>query len=241
MISYQNSSKLKTAAKDMLTGKYGTAILIIILAQMINFFASELTAMFISVTSVVGMAVYLCLSFAVSVITGVLNVGISCFFLKIACGQTYSVNDLFIGYREQPNKAILISLAFTAVNFVCMTPQQVLFQLYRQTGSLPYCIAALFCLGAGLLIYVPVNLAISQSFYLMLDFPEYGAKETLRASIRIMKGHKARLFYLEASFIPLFILGIFTFFIGFLWLIPYMQMTLTLFFLDIMNPSQQKE
>ncbi len=52
----------------------------------------------------------------------------------------------------------------------------------------------------------------------------------------MMKGHKRRLFRLELSFLPLMLLCVLSFGIGFLWLNPYMQMTYTCFFLDLMNP-----
>ena len=46
----------------------------------------------------------------------------------------------------------------------------------------------------------------------------------------MMKGHKWELFVLYLSFIGWAILCLFTFFIGFLWLTPYMQMTETKFY-----------
>ena len=53
-----------------------------------------------------------------------------------------------------------------------------------------------------------------------------------------MKGNRKRLFLLELSFLPLMLLCILSFGIGFLWLEPYMQMTYTHFFLDLMNPRE---
>ena len=53
-----------------------------------------------------------------------------------------------------------------------------------------------------------------------------------------MKGKKLRLLYLEFSFLPLLLLSILSFGIGLLWLQPYMQMTYTFFFLDLMNPRR---
>ena len=53
-----------------------------------------------------------------------------------------------------------------------------------------------------------------------------------------MKGQRMRLFLLELGFLPLMLLCILSFGIGFLWLQPYMQMTHTCFFLDLMNPRK---
>ena len=75
----------------------------------------------------------------------------------------------------------------------------------------------------------------------MLDFPERSAKEALKLSLQIMRGHKGRLFYVQISFLPLMFLCLLSFGIGYLWLVPYMNMTSAVFFLDLMNPAQQKQ
>ena len=72
----------------------------------------------------------------------------------------------------------------------------------------------------------------------MFDFPQKSGKEILILCWRLMKGKKLRLLYLEFSFLPLLLLSILSFGIGLLWLQPYMQMTYTFFFLDLMNPRR---
>jgi len=54
-----------------------------------------------------------------------------------------------------------------------------------------------------------------------------------------MKGHKWRLFKLKLSFLPLQFICLLSFGIGNLWLNPYMRMTYTEFFLDLLNPEKQ--
>ena len=97
---------------------------------------------------------------------------------------------------------------------------------------------ALAALAAGLCVYIPISLGITLSFYLALDFPEKTGKETLALCWHVMKGQRMRLFLLELGFLPLMLLCILSFGIGFLWLQPYMQMTHTCFFLDLMNPRK---
>ena len=81
-------------------------------------------------------------------------------------------------------------------------------------------------------------LVFSQCFYLMLDFPDYSAEQLLRSSMQVMRGHKGRLFYLHVSFLPLLLLALLSCGVGMLWIRPYMQMTYTCFFLDLMNPGK---
>ena len=82
----------------------------------------------------------------------------------------------------------------------------------------------------GMCIYIPLSLGLSQAYYLLLDFPQYSAMELMKLSFRIMKGHKW-----ELSFLPLGFLCLLSFGIGTLWLVPYMNMTQTLYFLDLMQ------
>ena len=94
------------------------------------------------------------------------------------------------------------------------------------------------CLAVGLAIYVPLSLALSQCYFLMLDFPDKSAGEIIRLSFRITAGHRLRLFYLQVTFLPLLILGALSL-VGLLWVNAYMQMTYTQFYFDIMKPVQK--
>lgn len=235
---YKSSAELKNMAKEKLEGNYGMVIALFVITVLINFAVSELSA-FLFPSTTAGYILSLAVSLLASIIIGVMNVGICLFFLNIACGQPFTVNDLFYGYRNQSNKCLAISLVFSLLQFVCLTPYQVMSMLYLRTGAVSWAILMFFSMALGLLIYVPLSLGISQSFYLILDFPDLNALDTLQKSIKVMKGHKGRLFYIQASFIPLFILSIFTCCIGFLWVVPYLHMTMTCFFLDLMNPSKK--
>ena len=48
-----------------------------------------------------------------------------------------------------------------------------------------------------------------------------------------MKGNVGRLLYLQVSFIPMTLAGLLSFGIGFLFVLPYQNMTYTLFYLDL--------
>ena len=56
----------------------------------------------------------------------------------------------------------------------------------------------------------------------------------------MMQGHKMDLFVLSLSFIGWMILGVFTFGILYIWLVPYMSVTLANFYNDI-KKQQKKE
>ncbi len=67
--------------------------------------------------------------------------------------------------------------------------------------------------------------AYSMTLYLVAENPELSITKALKVSMAITKGHKMDLFILDLSFIGWSILCCFTAGIGYLWLVPYIQMT----------------
>lgn len=73
----------------------------------------------------------------------------------------------------------------------------------------------------------------SQVYFILDEDPSVGVIECLQRSAEMMKGYKLDLFILQLSFIGWFILCVFTLGIGFLWYMPYYQMTMTNFYLEL--------
>lgn len=253
MKQYKKNYEIKNRAKDRLEGRYGGAIRILFLSTAISWMVRLIirTVAGNTMNSVYAMTssssaatvisfVFDGLLLFAGIILGVMNAGITLYFLNLACEQPFSIRDLFYGFRTDSRKILIISAAMTICQAICLSPGQYLFQQYLSAKSITWLFSALAATAVGLCIYIPVSLGIAMSFYLVLDFPQNSGWETLQLCWRIMRGQRGRLFYLELSFLPLMLLCILSFGIGFLWLEPYMQMTYTYFFLDLMNP-QEKE
>ncbi|MBO6029024.1 MAG: DUF975 family protein [Bacteroidales bacterium] len=69
--------------------------------------------------------------------------------------------------------------------------------------------------------------------FILEERPDLGASEAIDHSRAMMKGHKFDLFWLLLSFIGWGFLCLFTFGIGYLWLIPYMQTSVADFYEDV--------
>lgn len=250
MKQYMKNYELKNLAKDRLEGRYGGAIRVLCLSYLISWLtrlvinnvAGNTMASVYSMTSSRNAAIAVSVFFnglllLATVILGVMNAGITLYFLNLASGQQPVVKDLFYGFRNDSKKALGISAALTLCHAVCLWPSQYLFQHFLEAQEARWIMYALIALAIGLCVYVPISLGISLSFYLMLDFPQNSGKETLKLCWRLMLGNRKRLFLLELGFLPLLLLCLLSFGIGFLWLEPYMHMTYTCFFLDMMNPK----
>ncbi len=252
MKQYAKRFELKNKAKDNLSGKFRSAILMCVLASVIPSIIQSLAAMIFSSympsadnidnpTAMTYSYVFsMALSLLVSIIVGVFEIGLMLFFLNIACDQPYSLKDLYFGFGFQSDvkKALTISGVLTLLSAVSFYPYQYLIEYFVLTAKMSYLIAGAVAFVIGWCIYVPCMLQLAIVIFLFLDYPEKSAMELLKLSARLMRGHKKRYLLLQLSFLPLMLLCVLSFNIGFLWLMPYVYMTEVYFFLDLMNPKE---
>lgn len=250
--SHTSPADLKSLAKGQLFGNYGTVIGIFILHILctlpLNFIISPFSR--------ISPAFYYLTFLLVNTFDGLFIAGEALVYLKIACHEPPSVSDLFYyfrgSYSEKGSKVIRIQLIISAITVVCTMPFEYVGRLLTQSMmnmDLSAAIAAdmpfdpfLFLLYAILLvagysIRIFVQIFLSQIFYLMLDFPDYETSQLLHLAPKLIKGSKARYFYIMLSFVPLLLLCICSCGIGYLWIYPYMQAVYANFYLDLVKKS----
>lgn len=241
---YATRVQLKDRAKDLLNGSYGTYILgmflfglLLMALSLFIYLPIMLLSMGPEVPSWLTMA-GTASDLVMSTFTGFLQFGFASLSLKIVGRNFHSFSDVFDGFTGVNfRNVLLISLVRAVAGLLCFLPANYCMNHLLQPEQLTTVLVYLILLLAGYLVYVPVILPLDMAYYLMLDFPDLSGGDLLTKSYSIMKGHTNRLFLLECSFIPLQILGIASLGIGFLWLTPYMHMTITLFYLDLMSPA----
>lgn len=237
MTRYKSGADLKDMAKAKLERNYLISIFVILTVIILENSASLFLTGFIPANTMPQYFLYLLVNFLLSVFLGIFKVGTCLFFLNMACGQPYKMEQIFYGYQNHAGSAFVVSLVNGLVSFLSVLPSNIMFRLYYETQDSKYLTLGFCLIAVGFLVQYPITLALSQSYYLLLDFPEHTGMQVILASCKIMKGHKWRLFCLQLSFVPLMLLCVLTFYIGFIWLIPYMNMTYTLFFLDVMKAT----
>lgn len=102
-------------------------------------------------------------------------------------------------------------------------------------------LVGIFTMLWSLLLYIPgiiKAISYSMSFFILAENPEMTAREALNESKAIMHGHKMEYFVLELSFIPWALLVAVTFGIAGIWVVPYMELTLTNFYHSIKNKKE---
>ena len=136
----------------------------------------------------------------------------------LSLGLAY-INLGLVRNGEKPSVAGLFTKGFAKETF------------WKTVGL--YFFEALFVFLWSCLFVVPGIIkaySYSMSYYILADHPEYTWSEAHKASIEMMKGKKAKLFFLELSFIGWMVLSAITFGILELWVIPYISLAIANFY-----------
>jgi len=139
-----------------------------------------------------------------------LGIGTTAFFISLIENENFEAKDLFKYYHD----------------FVKIIGVTVLMGLIVMLGYICFIIPGII-----------LTLSYSLVPIILIKKPELGIVETLKYSREKMQGHKLDTFVLGLSFIGWAILGTLTFGILYIWLYPYMQLTFTKFYLNILGEN----
>ena len=104
------------------------------------------------------------------------------------------------------------------------------------TSIITNLLVGIYTLGWTLLLIIPglvKQYSYAMTFYILAENPNMTANEAITESRQIMDGHKFELFVLQLSFIPWMLLCCVTFGIAYIYVIPYMSLTMTNFYHNI--------
>ena len=139
-----------------------------------------------------------------------LGIGTTAFFVSLIENTNFEAKDLFKYYHD----------------FVKVIGVTILMGLVVMLGYICFIIPGII-----------LTLSYSLVPIILIKKPELGIVETLKYSREKMQGHKLDAFVLGLSFIGWAILGALTFGILYIWLFPYMQLTFTKFYLNILGEN----
>lgn len=200
-----NRAELKSKAKEQLRGRWGLAIITVLVSNLIinSYNMSKGVDFVIEISE----NLTLTLNLISLIFGGVVSTGLSKFLLN------------FTTNREVPKFADLFSqfkIFFKALGlFILM--------------GIAIILGTLFFIIPGII----VALMFSQAFYILAENPNKGIFECLEESSNLMHGYKWELFVLQLSFIGWELLAVLTFGIASLWINPYQKVTEANFYLKL--------
>ncbi len=234
-------AELKQQAKDTLRGRWGTAIGMILVYELL-IGAIGMIANFIPFIG----------SVALLVVSIPLSFGFIGQLLKFSRKEQAGVLDFFtIGFNNFGKSWSIVGYTFLKLigyiiaYVVCTFAMVGLIVAALNAESLTM-LAIGGVIFALLFIIIYVLLIMKSYLYVLTEYigndkTDMSAKDVVEKSSELMKGHRWELFVLELSFIGWMILAMLTCGIGLLWLEPYMQITTIKFYESLANENNNVE
>ncbi|WP_186423050.1 DUF975 family protein [Lacrimispora celerecrescens] len=245
-----SSSELKSRAKRSLKGRYGLCIgiqfiegailLAITLVYILTSFSMGLVRdPFINGGSVstgnviLKAGVYISFLIILSVY-GLLKPGVLKIYMDICNGNAAKLSDLLFAFQNKPHRFLGLYFINLFIGFAWGIPYFVVLIVAVITDFIPVMVVLLVLTYLLLLIgNIITMLYLSQSMFLLIESPDQRVFGSLKESAAMMKGNKGGYFYLFISFIGMVVLGYCSMGIGLLWIVPYIQATMTEYYLDL--------
>ena len=202
-----NNSEIRNVTKELLKGKYKNVMLPFLLAILL-ITLSQSQDLYSYVYEAYGKTYMFTIGSVALFIQGPISIGLATYSLAIANQKDYSYNQIFTGFKYF-FKALFLFLLF----------------------NISFLIGVIFLIIPGIII----ALMFSQIFYIIADDPETGVIEAFKKSASLMKNNKLQLFGLGMRYFGLFILGVFTLGIWWLWLIPQAYVSFAIFYKELQS------
>lgn len=223
-------AELKKQAKETLKGRWGTAIAMVLVFQIISWILSMIGNFVIGIGAI-----------AVVVISVPISFGFIGQFMKFSRKEEVGIVDFFkIGF-ENFGKSwsivghTLLKLLPYIIGMIVSIILMIVSILYTTQNEDVEMFFILIAIAYVIFFVFYIMLLVKTYLYVLPEYigndtDDMTAKEIVEKSAELMKGHRWELFVLELSFMGWVLLSIFTLGIGLLWVIPYMDVTIIKFY-----------
>jgi len=211
------NADLMRMARESLKGKWGLAVGTFLVYTLINlaFQAPAKDYPFVSLLALI--------------ISGPMSLGAAIFSLSLSRNNDARLKQIFNGFFRfgKSVSAYLLVVLFILLRLLLMI---IPFYAYYSFSNLivKILLSLIFIIPA-----IIAALSYSMTFYIMAEDESIGAMEAIDKSKVMMYGYKWKFFCLGMRFLGWAILCILTLGIGFLWLIPWMNVSIAKFYDDI--------
>lgn len=195
--------ELTQYARGQLVGRYGIAILLATFPAVVEFTVSTLLGSSDYSTNA-SYFLSIAITLVIDLLMGIFIYGQSLSFVKLARGvEQPRPSDLFYGFKNNMDKAIILQVPYTVASLLCLIPS-ILIQLgviqVEQNKLLTFEFAYLL---VQQIIFVIINMWLGMSFYILSDNPDMEAVEIFKTSAEMMKGNRLKYALVYIVSIPL--------------------------------------
>ncbi len=200
-----NNSEIRNVTKETLKGKYKDVMLPYILTSILVGL-SQSEDFYTFGHEIYGLTFVATVGSLALFIQGPISIGLATYSLSIANKVDFSYTQIASGFKYF-FKALFLFLLFSILFFIGL----------------------MLLLIPGIIIF----LMFSQIFYIIAENPQTGVIDTFKQSASLMKNKKFQFLGLCLRYFALFILGIFTLGIWWLWLTPQMYVSFAIFYKEL--------
>ena len=220
------SRYLKGEGRNALLGHIGTIIGANLVYSLLTYGLNFIVTMFLP-ANVFGIILSELFSIILGILYAVLEYGLISIYMNLQYGQFTKFTDLFAGFRENSDKIVLVGAYLVILQTICLLPSTIVY--YTVPGMTGYLIYLALYLAATVVIYY-IEFTYMLSLYILLDYPDMEWRGVLKRSRTLMKGYKKRMLYIELSFLPLYLLSVFTLGAASVLVMGYEQSTIAAFY-----------
>lgn len=234
--------ELKSQARLLLNGKYSFLALVTAFMAFANVGLNYLLVHAIpAAPGILGLVLYLATLVLCNMVYFILQAGMVRLYLNLVRGSSFRFSDLFSAFSNRPEPiavyAIVQLLLQTGLSY-CFDRLLEAFRYFAHGAAVPLIpFIVILLLGAAL---IWVMLHFSLVVFLHCDEPWKPTRRLLVESWVLISGNMGRQFYLLLSFIGVGILCLISFGIGLLFAFPYLHVTQTLFYLNVLQNAQNE-
>ena len=239
-------AQIREDSRQALAGNYFLFFIVLFIASALTMAADQLLSYFAPLSGREGFVfltvINLILNFIVLILAKLLQAG-QCFLsLNIARYNRVSVSDLFLAFRYDTSKALVLSVILGLIETICTAPLTISLSCVLYYGSIipgtQASIATSILTAAGgflgmILLEVLIAFPFSQSFFLYIDHQEYSALECLSESRSLMRGKILDFFLLHLSLAGYFALCVVSLGIGLIWVLPYLNVIRASYYMNL--------
>ena len=228
------SSDFRKEAREKLSGKWGKAACITLAYVFIFAILGFIEGLFSDTIEAL-------LSIVVTIIDVPLALGLIISLVKLFNNEDVKAFDFLSSGFNNFGKSWCIPYIIISIGMF----QYLRWPILHKSSTL-FIPTSLIIIGFILLI-ASLIWNITKSYYYQLSYlisaekPELSAKEAVEESEKLMAGKRGKLFCLQLSFIGWAILAVFTLGIGYLWLVPYFQFAIIVFYKFACSNSEYKK
>ncbi len=155
------------------------------------------------------------------------NTGLGTYFAKISAGEKCFTDNIFAHFSRFKTD-VAAQIMVSIIIFAEILIWDALCTLLPSSA-----IVSILLFAAALAAVIYTLLIFSAVTYVIANYNNLSAAEICTKSIKITKGNRIRLFGLICSFGGYILLSVLTLGIGFIWLVPYINITTKLFIKNI--------